>query len=145
MTGRTNAEPAPKLLWRAIMWKLPRAGMVFCRVVRRITPPFPPQSRTYATNVSGSSNGTIRCPSNCCYILDPRLNNAWPGQGKTGEYFLKFLPRDIPFLTTAAKPTPPGKFEAVIHPINAVLIPSYPKILIVAFQLHAECLTLFFD
>ena len=69
------------------------------RVGRRITPPVPPQSRTYAINVSGSSNETIHCPSDS---LDPFLNNAWLGEWKCVKYLLKFLPVDDAFLATAA-------------------------------------------
>jgi hypothetical protein len=45
------------------MLKLQSAGLVSSRVGGRITPPVPPQIRTYRTTVSGSSSTTIRYPS----------------------------------------------------------------------------------
>ena len=45
-----------------------------CRVREGIAPPPSPQNRTCATNASGSSIGTIRCPAGS----DPWMKDPWP-------------------------------------------------------------------
>ena len=77
--------------------------------------------------------------------LDPRLNNAWLRQRKVGEYLVECLPRDTRFLAASTQPTPPRLLELEIHPMYTVVIPSYPKILIIPVQLEAQSLPLFLD